>query len=78
MRTILVTGTAGFIGFHLSRLLLAEGFRVVGVDATQRRQVGRHQGFIEVDDPRHARVGMARCARIGMPRLRHAPRAGWR
>ncbi|MDR2857169.1 MAG: SDR family NAD(P)-dependent oxidoreductase [Novosphingobium sp.] len=33
MRTILVTGTAGFIGFHLARLLLAEGFRVVGVDA---------------------------------------------
>ena len=31
-RTILVTGSAGFIGFHLSRLLIAEGFRVVGVD----------------------------------------------
>ncbi|MEJ5977764.1 SDR family NAD(P)-dependent oxidoreductase [Novosphingobium sp. PS1R-30] len=33
MRTVLVTGTAGFIGFHLARHLLAEGFRVVGVDA---------------------------------------------
>ena len=33
MSTVLVTGTAGFIGFHLSRLLLASGFRVVGVDA---------------------------------------------
>ncbi len=33
MRTVLITGTAGFIGFHLARLLLAEGFRVVGVDA---------------------------------------------
>jgi UDP-glucuronate 4-epimerase len=33
MRTILVTGTAGFIGFHLARHLIAEGFRVVGVDA---------------------------------------------
>lgn len=33
MRTVLVTGSAGFIGFHLCRLLLAEGFRVVGVDA---------------------------------------------
>jgi UDP-glucuronate 4-epimerase len=33
MRTVLVTGTAGFIGFHLARLLIAEGFRVVGVDA---------------------------------------------
>ena len=33
MRTVLVTGTAGFIGFHHARLLLAEGFKVVGVDA---------------------------------------------
>jgi len=32
MRTVLVTGTAGFIGFHLARLLVAEGFRVVGYD----------------------------------------------
>lgn len=33
MRTVLVTGSAGFIGFHLARLLLANGFRVVGVDS---------------------------------------------
>lgn len=32
MRTVLVTGSAGFIGFHLARLLLGEGFRVVGFD----------------------------------------------
>jgi UDP-glucuronate 4-epimerase len=32
MRTVLITGSAGFIGFHLARLLLAEGFRVVGYD----------------------------------------------
>lgn len=31
-RKVLVTGTAGFIGFHLARLLLAEGFRVHGYD----------------------------------------------
>ncbi|MDR1242160.1 MAG: NAD-dependent epimerase [Deltaproteobacteria bacterium] len=29
---ILVTGTAGFIGFHLSALLLAQGHSVVGLD----------------------------------------------
>jgi UDP-glucuronate 4-epimerase len=33
MRTVFVTGTAGFIGFHLAQLLLDEGFRVVGYDA---------------------------------------------
>ena len=32
MKRILITGTAGFIGFHLSKLLLAEGFRVHGYD----------------------------------------------
>ena len=32
MKTIFVTGSAGFIGFHLCKLLLAEGFRVAGYD----------------------------------------------
>lgn len=31
-RKVLVTGTAGFIGFHLATILLAEGFRVHGYD----------------------------------------------
>lgn len=31
-RTVLITGTAGFIGFHLAQLLLREGFRVHGFD----------------------------------------------
>ena len=29
---VLITGTAGFIGFHLAKLLLAEGFIVQGFD----------------------------------------------
>lgn len=32
MKKVLITGTAGFIGFHLARLLLAEGFTVHGYD----------------------------------------------
>ncbi|NVO56254.1 GDP-mannose 4,6-dehydratase [Rhodobacteraceae bacterium B1Z28] len=32
MKRVLVTGTAGFIGFHLAKLLLSEGFQVHGYD----------------------------------------------
>lgn len=32
MNKILVTGTAGFIGFHLAKCLLKEGFQVIGYD----------------------------------------------
>ncbi len=32
VRKVLITGTAGFIGFHLAKLLLAEGFAVHGYD----------------------------------------------
>ena len=32
MRKILVTGAAGFIGFHLSRRLLKDGDAVFGLD----------------------------------------------
>lgn len=33
MQTVLITGSAGFIGFHLSQLLLGQGFRVIGLDS---------------------------------------------
>lgn len=32
MRTALITGSSGFIGFHLCQRLLEDGFRVIGVD----------------------------------------------
>jgi UDP-glucuronate 4-epimerase len=32
MQSVLVTGAAGFIGFHLSQLLLTRGARVTGID----------------------------------------------
>ncbi|QDM41997.1 NAD-dependent epimerase/dehydratase family protein [Altererythrobacter sp. TH136] len=52
MRTVLVTGSAGFIGFHLSQLLLDEGFRVVGFDAMTdyydvRLKERRHQMLLQ-------------------------------
>lgn len=32
MKTILVTGAAGFIGFHLAKSLLKDGYQIVGLD----------------------------------------------
>jgi UDP-glucuronate 4-epimerase len=32
MRRVLVTGAAGFIGFHIAQALLAQGVRVLGID----------------------------------------------
>ncbi|MCJ7526209.1 MAG: GDP-mannose 4,6-dehydratase, partial [Candidatus Aminicenantes bacterium] len=29
---VLLTGIAGFIGFHFARRLIAEGHRVIGID----------------------------------------------
>jgi len=53
---VLITGSAGFIGYHLAELLLAEGFRVTGVDGMtdyydvglkrdRHARLGRHAGF---------------------------------
>ena len=52
MRTVLITGTAGFIGFHLATLMLAEGFRVVGYDGMTdyydiRLKQRRHQMLLQ-------------------------------
>ena len=53
---ILVTGAAGFIGFHLARRLLAQGYRVTGFDnlndyydphlkEARLAELAKHQGF---------------------------------
>jgi len=57
---IFVTGSAGFVGFHLARRLLAQGHRVVGYDgmtdyydvALKRRRHGlllEHPGFTAIE-----------------------------
>jgi len=61
-RTALVTGSAGFIGYHLSRRLLADGFTVIGIDSLsdyydpdlkRRRQAALLQsaGFSAINQP---------------------------
>lgn len=52
MRKVFVTGSAGFIGFHLSQLLLDEGFAVVGFDGMTdyydvRIKERRHQMLLQ-------------------------------
>lgn len=52
MRKVLITGTAGFIGFHLAKLLLEQGFRVQGYDGMSdyydvRLKQRRHQILLQ-------------------------------
>lgn len=65
MQTVLVTGSAGFIGYHLCRSLLDDGMRVIGLDALSdyydvtlkeaRHQRLEHESFApvigRVEDP---------------------------
>ena len=67
---VLVTGAAGFIGFHVARRLLGEGRRVVGIDdmnayydpalkAARRDELARLDGFRFVHLDVADRAGMA-------------------
>ncbi|MGI9168840.1 MAG: GDP-mannose 4,6-dehydratase, partial [Caulobacteraceae bacterium] len=55
---VLVTGTAGFVGFHLAKRLIADGHEVIGVDGmttyydvrlkeARHAILKRHNGFSE-------------------------------
>ncbi len=62
MKKILITGTAGFIGYHLAQLLLEDGFAVVGYDGMTdyydvRLKERRHQMLLQ-NQHFSAHVGM--------------------
>ncbi len=62
MRTVFVTGTAGFVGFHLAKHLLDEGFKVVGFDGLTdyydvNLKKARHT-ILEGNPNFHAHIGM--------------------
>lgn len=62
MRKVLVTGSAGFIGFHLSQRLLDDGFAVTGFDGMTdyydvRLKQRRHQILLQ-NQHFHTHVGM--------------------
>ena len=80
MRKVLVTGSAGFIGFHLCRLLLDEGFRVQGFDGMSdyydiRLKQRRHQillqnpGFSTVEARLEDREALDRVAAAFQPEV---------
>ncbi len=90
--TILVTGAAGFIGYHVSEALLARGERVLGLDSVndyydvrlkqaRLERLQRHNAFefVKLDLSEHEATGAALAARPEIKRVVHlAAQAGVR
>ena len=77
---ILVTGSAGFIGFHLTRRLLAEGHSVTGFDgmtpyydvapkAKRHAILGRHEGFQTIIGMLEDKAAMERAIAAAQPEV---------
>ena len=69
MESVLITGVAGFIGSHVARRFLSEGYRVIGVDdlsSGHRRNIPAGVEFIAGDLATEATVARipAGCTRI--------------
>ena len=65
MKTVLVTGSAGFIGAAISKKLLKEGVRVVGIDSFSKYydvklKEGREQVLSQFENYRLVRVNWKR------------------
>ncbi len=62
LKRVFITGTAGFIGFHLANLLLAEGFAVHGYDAMTDyydvRLKERRHAMLQQNEHFQATIGM--------------------
>jgi UDP-glucuronate 4-epimerase len=87
---VLVTGAAGFIGFHVAKALIAGGARVIGLDdlnayyapALKRRRLEILQGpsfeFVEADIADHAALRKLLGSREFAPVIHLAAQAGVR
>jgi len=60
---ILVTGSAGFVGYHLSRRLLAEGHTVTGIDSLSNYY------DVRLKEARHAMLQQSTCFKAFIGRL---------
>lgn len=76
----LITGTAGFIGFHLARRLLEDGHEVTGFDGmtnyydvhlkeARREMLSRHQGYRHVNGLLEDRTALDKAAGVANPEV---------